>query len=161
MVEVAVSYDGTWSKRGYTANFGVGFIVLVESGEVLDYDFESKLCMECITAKQEACHVANKIWERSKTYNLQCKFMVVMVITRPIAVFGILMAAANRVRSVRTPTKAPKNTKHASHAEWKESHDSGEADCCRVMKLYCIGHVQKKMGTLLRDMRKKTVSEGE
>jgi hypothetical protein len=45
VAEIAVSYDGTWSKRGYTANFGVDFVISVETGEVLDYDFESKLCI--------------------------------------------------------------------------------------------------------------------
>ncbi|CAB4012625.1 Hypothetical predicted protein [Paramuricea clavata] len=42
VVEIAVSYDGTWSKRGYTANFGVGFVIAVDTGEILDYDFESR-----------------------------------------------------------------------------------------------------------------------
>ncbi|CAB3995832.1 Hypothetical predicted protein [Paramuricea clavata] len=53
VAEIAVSYDGTWSKRGYTANFGAGFVISVETGEVLDYDFESKLCMEYATAKKD------------------------------------------------------------------------------------------------------------
>ena len=53
VAEIAVSYDGTWSKRGYTANFGVGFVISVETGEVLDFDFESKLCKECKTTKRD------------------------------------------------------------------------------------------------------------
>ena len=53
VAEIAVSYDGTWSKRGYTANFGVGFVISVETGEVLDFDFESKLCSECASAKKD------------------------------------------------------------------------------------------------------------
>lgn len=44
VADIAVSYDGTWSKRGYTANFGIGFVISAETGEVLDYDFESKIC---------------------------------------------------------------------------------------------------------------------
>ena len=53
MVEIAVSYDGTWSKRGYTANYRVGFVISVDTGEVVDYDFELKLCMECAITKQQ------------------------------------------------------------------------------------------------------------
>ena len=37
----------------------------------------------------------------------------------------------------------------------KESHDSSEAQCCRVQKLDGIGHVQKRMGTHLRELGKK------
>ena len=48
-----MSYDGTWSKRGYTANFGVGFVISVETGQVLDFDFELKLCSECTSAKKD------------------------------------------------------------------------------------------------------------
>lgn len=51
--EIAVSYDGTWSRRGYTANFGVGFVISVDTGKVLDYDFESKLCSECTSTKKD------------------------------------------------------------------------------------------------------------
>jgi hypothetical protein len=47
VAEIVVSYDGMWSKRGYTANIGVGF------GEVLDFDFELKLCSECSSAKKD------------------------------------------------------------------------------------------------------------
>ncbi|CAB4044198.1 Hypothetical predicted protein [Paramuricea clavata] len=30
--EIAVSYDGTWSKQGYTANFGIGFVISADTG---------------------------------------------------------------------------------------------------------------------------------
>ena len=53
VIEIAVSYDGTWSKRGFTANFGIGFVISVDTGEILDSDFESKLCMECSSAKRD------------------------------------------------------------------------------------------------------------
>ncbi|CAB3997757.1 Hypothetical predicted protein [Paramuricea clavata] len=38
---------------------------------------------------------------------------------------------------------------------WKESHESGKAKCARVSKLDCVGHVQKRMGTHLLELRKK------
>jgi len=46
-VEVGVCYDGTRSKRGFTANYGLGFIISVDSGQVLDFEFLSKVCPEC------------------------------------------------------------------------------------------------------------------
>ena len=33
-IKVAVTYDGTWSKRGYTANFGVGFVISVDTARI-------------------------------------------------------------------------------------------------------------------------------
>ena len=38
---------------------------------------------------------------------------------------------------------------------WKQNHERGKAECARVSKLDCIGHVQKRMGTHLRELRKK------
>lgn len=38
--------------------------------------------------------------------------------------------------------------------KWEESHWNGEADCKRVKKLDCIGHVQKRMGKNLISMTK-------
>ena len=31
--EIPESFDGTWSKRGYTANYGIGFVISVDTGE--------------------------------------------------------------------------------------------------------------------------------
>jgi hypothetical protein len=35
VAEIAVSYDGTWSKRGYTANIGVGFVSVHQQRRIL------------------------------------------------------------------------------------------------------------------------------
>ena len=34
---VPVSFDGTWAKRGFTSNHGVGFVISADTGKVLDY----------------------------------------------------------------------------------------------------------------------------
>ncbi|CAB3990356.1 Hypothetical predicted protein [Paramuricea clavata] len=106
VAEIAVSFDGTWSKRGYTANFGVGFLLSVETGEVHDFDFESKIRKACESTKKDLgedspeydiwyqghedkctkthtgssgsmeCSIAKTIWDRSKETNLHYKFMI-------------------------------------------------------------------------------------
>ena len=47
IITIAVSYDGTWSKRGFTANFGIGFVISTDTGKVLDYFVMSKICEIC------------------------------------------------------------------------------------------------------------------
>ena len=106
IIEIAVSFDGTWSKRGFTANFGVGFVISADSGQVLDYGFASKICVQCSRKKQKiseqsdefrtwyashsayctenhaACsgamekEIARRIWSNSLSYNLRYKFMI-------------------------------------------------------------------------------------
>ena len=188
-LQIAVSYDGTWSKRGFTANFGVGFVISVDTGEVLDFDFESKLCMECTTAKQDLgedtsefnmwfighqenctqthvgssgsmeCSIAKNIWKRSKDDNLQYQFMICDGDSKAYGSIWDTYGSCKECEKWENTKKSTKEYKEwaasANYKKWKESHDSGKADCCRVMKLDCIGHVQKRMGTHLRDIRKK------
>ena len=188
VAEIAVSYDGTWSKRGYTANFGVGFVISVETGEVLDYGLESKLCMECATTKKDLgedssefdmwfrghqdqctqthtgssgsmeCSIAKKIWNRSKESNLQYRFMVCGGYSKAYGSILDTYGCCDDCQKWENTDKRSgaykkwRESKH--HKEWKESHESGKAECSRVTKLDCIGHVQKRMGTHLWELRK-------
>lgn len=49
-VNVSATYDGSWHKRGHKSNFGVGAVIDVDCGLVLDYHMCSKICSKC-TAK--------------------------------------------------------------------------------------------------------------
>ena len=63
-IDIPVTFDGTWSKRGYTANFGVGFVMSVDTGQVLDYHVLSKQCSECkYWEKQDQESEAYQTWE--------------------------------------------------------------------------------------------------
>ncbi|CAB4038257.1 Hypothetical predicted protein, partial [Paramuricea clavata] len=52
-LDVTVSFDGTWAKRGFTSLFGVFFVMSVDTGEVLDYHVFSKFCQKCSKKKNE------------------------------------------------------------------------------------------------------------
>ena len=51
VVDAAVSFDGTWAKRGFTSLTGVVFVVSMNTGEVLDYHVLSKACQKCSLKK--------------------------------------------------------------------------------------------------------------
>ena len=44
LVDAAVSFDGTWAKRGFTSLTVVVFVLSVDTGEVLDYHVLAKEC---------------------------------------------------------------------------------------------------------------------
>ena len=46
VLDVCVTCDGTWSKRGFTALYGVVVVVSWDSGQVLDCELVSKYCPE-------------------------------------------------------------------------------------------------------------------
>jgi hypothetical protein len=189
VAEIAVSFDGTWSKRGYTANFGVGFVVSVETGEVLDFDFESKICKACESTKKDLgedspeydiwyqghkdkctkthtgssgsmeCSIAKKIWDRSKETNLHYKFMISDGDSKAYGsiwdTYGCCDKCEKWEKMDKRSAEYKKWRESKEYEIWKENHESGKAECARVSKLDCIGHVQKRMGTHLRELRKK------
>ena len=49
MLDTAVSYDGSWHKRGHKSKFGIDAAVDVETGLIMDYTVLSKICFLCNT----------------------------------------------------------------------------------------------------------------
>ena len=47
VIDIAVTCDGTWSKRGFTATHGVVAVIAWETGQVLDFEIKSKHCSVC------------------------------------------------------------------------------------------------------------------
>ena len=47
VIDIPVSFDGTWHKRGHTSHFGVGVIVDLSTGLVLDCHVVSNYCKLC------------------------------------------------------------------------------------------------------------------
>ena len=47
VIDVSVSFDGTWQKRGFTSLYGLGICVDVLTGLVVDYHVMSKYCHAC------------------------------------------------------------------------------------------------------------------
>ena len=44
VIDICVSYDGSWHKRGFSSKYGVGTIVEMETGLILDYEALSLYC---------------------------------------------------------------------------------------------------------------------
>ncbi|GFU38536.1 uncharacterized protein TNCV_3399681 [Trichonephila clavipes] len=53
IIDVSVSYDGTWQKRGHTSKLGLGIIIDILSGLVLDFEVLSKYCHNCAVAGRD------------------------------------------------------------------------------------------------------------
>ncbi|XP_030846475.1 uncharacterized protein LOC115926119 [Strongylocentrotus purpuratus] len=149
IVDVAVSFDGTWHRRGHSSNHGVGVVISVDTGEVLDQEVLSKICGECNAKKGwdkegerykkwEAGHscdgghkgssggggveaiAAQTMWRRAVTqYRLRYKFMV-------------------------------SDGDSSSFKKIEEIYGEGH----KVYKMECVGHVGKRMYKALDNFRK-------
>ena len=62
IVDIPISFDGTWSKRGYTANHCIGFVISAATGRVLDFEVISKLCQQCTQMKAKLDEAGFNDW---------------------------------------------------------------------------------------------------
>lgn len=51
MIDLTVSYDGSWMTRGHSSLLGVGCVIDVRTGYVIDFEIMSKYCHECVLTK--------------------------------------------------------------------------------------------------------------
>ena len=65
VINVTVTCDDTWSKRGFTATYGVVVVIAWETGQVLDFQIKSKCYMACALE-------LNSVDEDSKVFRMWC-----------------------------------------------------------------------------------------
>ena len=78
VIDITVSYDGTWHKRGHTFAYGVGAVIDILTGLVVDNEIMSKHCTMCMISANElgaespefhAWYEGHKISECNKNYD--------------------------------------------------------------------------------------------
>lgn len=153
VVDVAVSFDGTWAKRGFTSMTGVVFVVSVDTGEVLDSKVITKTCEYC---KQWECRRESEPekfheWkaEHIRTGKCQINFegsSSAMEANGAEILFSRSVARHNmRYRWMISDGDSKAYTRVVEKDVYGED--------CKVEKVDCVGHVQKRMGKHLRNLR--------
>ncbi|GBN93597.1 hypothetical protein AVEN_174388-1 [Araneus ventricosus] len=51
IVDIGVSYDGSWLTRGQTSNIGIGCVIDLLTGFLIDFEVMPKRCEECQQTK--------------------------------------------------------------------------------------------------------------
>lgn len=73
IIDISVSYDGTWHKRGHTSLYGIGIVIDVLTGLIIDYEVLSKYCVECASASNELGKESAEFLYGLKAINLSAK----------------------------------------------------------------------------------------
>lgn len=148
---IAVCFDGTWMTRGHLSHIGVGTVIELFSGYVLDYIVLSNFCAGCKNAPPEedpqyaiwkANHICQKNTE-SKSGHMEVEAAVTLF-ERSILRHGLrytTMLCDGDSRSFRAIVEA------------------SVYGFIPVTKEDCINHVQKRMGTALRNLVHKHSGE--
>ena len=184
---VVVSFDGSWSKWGYTANHCVGFVISAATGKVLDLEIISKTCGMCLQKKSSLSEdqfeqwyqtyhcegsykgpspsmemeCAKRMWGRSEQDFIRYTCMISDEDSKAYNAIWSIYGACDTCHHYENLQNSDQEyvTWKASEGfeKWEEDHLAGTAGCDRVMKLDCIGHVQKQLWKALYEFQKSSV----
>lgn len=147
IAKCGVSVDGTWQRRGYTSLNGCVSAISVDTGKVIDIEIMSSYCPTC--KKLERMPKDIQYTTLKYDHVCQCNFVgssSKMEIVGASRIFG---------RSIQE--------RKLHYAEYYGDGDSKAFMNVKntygndsVVKLECIGHVQKRVGSRLRKLKSKT-----
>ena len=164
IIDIAVSFDGTWAKRGHTSLFGVTFVISVDSGEVLDYEVLSKFCSICSHIERQKVDNPDNYQRKRELHQNSGRCKV------NYEGSSNAMEVKGAVRMWHRSIK-----KHGfrymfmvSDEDSKSYNSVADSHCygsnAVIQKIDCIGHVQKRMGKrlmMLKSTTKGKLSDGK
>ena len=154
IVDCAVSCDGTWQKRGFSSKNGCITVISMDNGKVLDTEALSQSCKQC----QQHSHlnkdsIAYRTWWAAHSYKCSANYQGSAPGMESEGA-GRLFGRSLEKHSLRyTELYADGDSK--SHSEIEHAYED-----VVVEKKECVGHVQKRVGTALRKLKKGNTGMG-
>ena len=156
VLDIAVTCDGTWSKRGHTATHGVVVVIAWETGQVLDFEILTKRCTPCSVRIHKWGEKSKEFEEWYEGHKSSCTK------THTGSSPAMECEGAVRIWSRSESTLHLRFTEVISDGDAKtiaalnESKPYGED--VTIIKHECVGHVQKRLGKRFRDMKHKVIA---
>ena len=151
--KVAVSIDGTWQKRGHSSKIGVVFAVSVRTGEILDYEVRSLICKECSSHehcdKQSPDYLA---WKESHRRHCEVNHVGSSEEMESSWAVDIFCPSIEKRKLVYSTFVGDGDSSCFGKVKSKLEELYGKN--YPIVKEECVGHVQKRLGTALRNYKK-------
>ena len=147
--DVDVSSDGTWMTPGHSSMIGLVTTVGCTTGKVLDVEVKSKSCKSCdYWSKQDKTSDAFRQWELTHVCNVTHEGSSGSMEAEATKTIFERSVNDHKLRYTRFIGDGDTNTykKVADAKVYGDSHP--------VEKIECVGHVHKRMGTRLRNLKK-------
>lgn len=147
VINIPVTCDGTWSKRGFTATYGIVVVTSWETGQVLDSEVLSKRCNVCERQKSKWGEKSSRWMEhhKDKCAINHLRSSPAMESEGVLRIWNCLIETCH----IRY-TEMISDGDCRSLATLKEHRPYGEV---KVDKLECVGHVQKRVTPKLKAAR--------
>lgn len=167
LVDICVSLDGTWKRRGHVSNYGLVFLIHVETGYCIDYELLSLHCEVCDMNRSQLTEKAFERWYKShknkcfKNYNGTSKGMEAEGALR---IFNRSIEKGLRYKWLVCDgdSSAFETVKHvyinAAAADARSVADKPikiRNNNLLVEKVDCINHVKKRVINRLKDLKSR------
>jgi len=152
---ITVSGDGSWRKRGFSSLYGMVSLIGLHTGKVIDIIVKSKYCKSCEYWKSNTDTAEYEEWQEAHAESCQSNHLGS---SGKMEVDGVIEMFQRSVES--------RDVKYAYYIgdgdskTFKGIMDANPYEGLIVKKKECIAHVQKRMGTRLRNLKKTTKSLG-
>ena len=143
ILDIAVSYDGAWQRRGFSSHNGVGLVIDLLTGLPIDFEVLSNFCSKC-----EAMSDSDQAWKEkhksscAKNYEGSSGSMEVECALR-------IWKRSIEEYSLRYTTMLSDGDSKAYDAVCEANVYGSQIE---IEKEDCINHVAKRMGTALRKL---------
>ena len=158
LLNVDVSYDGSWLTRGHVSNIGAGFVMDADTAFVLDCEVLSKYCQICTRIKDRLKDDDDTCREEIENHKRSGK--CTQNYEGPSGGMEKQMALnmwrrSADINAMRYTTLVSDGDSSSFNALQEDNVYDGYA----VVKEECVNHVAKRMGTRLRKLKKECTNE--
>ena len=150
----SVSCDGTWQRRGYSSLNGCVTTISVDTGKCIDVEVLSKVCHGCKKIEKEKDERTKDVREAEHAGKCKANFQG--------------SAPAMETEGVARIFARSEELHSLQYTEFFGDGDSKAYlgveniyDNVHVEKKECVGHVQKRVGTALRKLKKENKVEAK
>ena len=151
-IDIEVSCDGSWHRRGHSSLYGLVAVISAETGKVLDYTVKSRFCVSCMRhARLDPQSEEYQMWKQSHLVDGKCLFDFDGSANAIEAAGAVeLWSRSMSLYNLQYTTLIGDGDSKAYSAVV----DSKPYGDITITKSDCIGHVQKRLGTALRKLKK-------
>ena len=160
IIDIGVSFDGTWHKRGHSSLYCIGSVIDILTGLVIDFTVLSKYCHDCAKTaadlKKDTMEYA--IWYEAHKSSGICEknFDGSSGSMEMFAAEKLWKRSIDCCKMRYTVVLSDGDAKTYSHLLKHKVY--GET---RIEKEECINHIAKRLGTALRNKVKEHRIKGE
>ncbi|KAK3880998.1 hypothetical protein Pcinc_014547 [Petrolisthes cinctipes] len=150
LLDITVSYDGTWMTRGHSSHIGVGFVVEVDTGFIIDRKVISNFCQVC-SSREKRQLPATPEWMARHASSCNKNY------TGTSASMGTEAARRLWSRSTQLGLRYTTYVGDGDSSTYQAVQQLNPYDV-PVRKEECVNHVSKRLGTRLRKLKKEMMT---